>query len=530
MISYRKYAIISGLLIGIMNTLGYIAKYYKVWEFGIVESLMLLGSVSGTVIVAGLCFRLLDWGKSKKLKKICDLFPNKKFYIVIMLCLIVLLLIPVYMSLYPGLVNYDAPYQLYQYTNRCITEHHPVIHTFLFGAIFSGAYEATGNILAAVAIYYLFQSAVFILLIIWIFLFFYDENVSIVTWILGIFFYLIFPPITIHWICVTKDNYFSLFLVCFIIINYKLFSKGNAFFENKINIALWIVFALGTIIFRNNAFYSMLVFAPIWMLCAKKVIINRNKYMPMLILFISIFLIYKLVFVRTITVAGVDKREMLSIPAQQLARVLYYHSDELNEEQLDVYNNLFSKGDIASNYEPLIADVAKAAIDVEYLDAHKNKCIRMYMSLLKEYPKDFCFSVLKNTYGYWYMWPKLILTSEGDYGYVFLESFDPFWIETKNHFFYKLYDSFFNGNITNDNTAISMVFFPGMYIYFFIILFFYCVEQTYKIASSLLLFIFAVWGTFLLGPVVLVRYVLFLFLLMPVSIVFLYRKCGWINE
>lgn len=519
-IPYLKKAIIPGLVIGSMHSIG---KYIK-QDGGVNVSLSaflywLLSLALAFFCIASL-FLLIDRYKADEHKKMSDLIHTKMRYCIVVFVLLLVFLTPSYLSVYPGLFNYDAPEQLSQFMLEQVTEHHPVIHTYLFGQIFYYGYQLFEDMNIALCLYFIVQTIIFSLMLVYIFGFFYEKNVPIIIHCILFLGITMYPPITLHLLCVTKDNYFTLCLVDFLIVNYKFFDKEEKDFSISDRL-LWILFLFGTIAFRNNAVYVAILMAPLWFY--ETIVVKNKKIRSALVMvgiFLAIFLLYKYPFTRMVTVRGIDSREMLSVPVQQLSRVYVYHYDELTEDERQDIEILFSNIDLKTWYNPGISDVPKYYVNKELLGS--KKYITLYLELFKRYPKEYVDSFLENNYGFWYMWPELVLTWQNDRGYMYIKSFEPFSIESKNPSLLKYYELYYDSKLVDDNMPWAFVFMPATYLYLCLISFSYALYNKDRKMIFALLFIIILWMTYLLGPVALVRYVLFLYLLVPVELAMIY--------
>jgi len=510
-----KMAIIPGLILGCMNGIGKYVKQDGGLRFSGSSVLFCIFSIFiATVIIAGM-FVTLEKYKVKNPKKVSDYIKSKRKYCILMFILLLLFLLPSYLSVYPGLFNYDASAQLASYLEGTMTEHHPVLHTYLLGKVLCTGYEIYGDLDFALCFYFGFQVIAFLLMVVYIFGFFYEKNVPIIFH--GILFFIItmYPPITLHLLCITKDNFFALFLVDFIVANYKLFDKDRGKFS-ICDCIFWIVFLLGTLIYRNNSIYVIALFSPLWIYGVVKSKKEIKKRVLMVGIALTIFLAYKYPITNMITVSGIDSREMMSVPLQQYARVYVYHYDELSEEERADIESLFSYIDLKKWYEPLIADGPKAFFDVEKFGSDKYKTL--YINLFKRYPAEFVDSFLENNYGFWYMWPRQALTFEHERGFMTIKSFDFFAIRSKNPKLLEFYELFHDSKLVDGDEPWSFLFMPATYLYLCIISMFYALYNKDKVLFLSLLFVIILWTTFLLGPVALVRYVLFLYILLPVEL------------
>jgi hypothetical protein len=87
--------------------------------------------------------------------------------------------------------------------------------------------------------------------------------------------------------------------------------------------------------------------------------------------------------------------------------------------------------------------------------------------------------------------------------------------------FYKLFE---NSDFVTKNPVTSLLFSPGTFFYIFIIMFGYAIDNKNKPYIVVFFFIFALWLTYLLGPVALVRYVIYLYGIVPIYFVMIINK------
>ena len=90
---------------------------------------------------------------------------------------------------------------------------------------------------------------------------------------------------------------------------------------------------------------------------------------------------------------------------------------------------------------------------------------------------------------------------------------------------YKLYCFFEKTDFSNDKMRlVYAIFAPATYFYIFMLFFLYNIINKNK--TFLIIYIFAIvyWCTFLLGPVVMVRYTTYLYAMIPAHISSLFYK------
>ncbi len=517
-----KYAIIPGILIGLMNGIGFFVKKDGGIKFGIVAGLYYVISIMIAILGVAVFFMFMSRCKEKKHRYMSDYISSSSKYMLIMFVLLIIFWIPNYLSVFPGIFSYDAPGQLMMYLENRVSVRHPVLHTVLMGKLIVLGYSIFGTLNMGVCFYFCFQLVFFAIMLSGVFIFLYEEKAPLVFHGIAFFIFTMYPPVTLHLISATKDNFFSLFLVDFLIINYKFIKNRDVFFDNKCNILIWVALALGTIIFRNNAVYVFIVCAPLWIWFAFKVLNKKKTGLLMYGAFIVCFLLYKYSFANLVASGTVDPREMLSVPIQQVTRVYARYEDELPVDEKNIVEKVFQGEAFAMLYNPQISDIPKYLMDYDVFLNMRKDCIQVYLRWFRRYPKEYVDSFLENTYGFWYMWPKLVLTGQGNQGFLVVEDAFPVSMESKIPFLLKVNKLFVDSKLVDGNYVWACLFMPATCFYIGIILFFYSMKQKDIITTASLFGIFVLWLTYLLGPVALVRYVLFLYLLIPVEFCMVY--------
>jgi hypothetical protein len=99
-----------------------------------------------------------------------------------------------------------------------------------------------------------------------------------------------------------------------------------------------------------------------------------------------------------------DTIESLSIPVQQIARVVY-EGCELNEWQSTLLNEIIDIEQIPSNYSSYISDPIKSLVrqkgNQQLLKQKKADYLKLYISLGLEYPSLYMNAWIDQTRGYW---------------------------------------------------------------------------------------------------------------------------------
>ncbi len=316
--------------------------------------------------------------------------------------------IPAFLAYYPGVCAYDAVYQTGQIAENYYIDHHPIFHTLLIkGAMMLGE-NVFGSVNGGIGFYTLCQ----MLFLAAAFAFgmgaLWQRGVRRV-WLGIAQLYCMFYPF--HWymsVSMTKD---TMFAACFLT---QLIALGELLDERR-NKGMWWVFffsTVGMILFRNNGKYAFLVFLavliPMFFFGRKKSFWGRLLLCSLGALAAGAVLL-QAVFRLTDASQG-DRREMLSIPIQQLARTMVYHGgigvmeedDNTMEASDKALINDFILNEAYRNYRPDLADPVKSNTNTYVARYRAKEFITVYLGLLAKYPGDFINAALAVNAGYLY--------------------------------------------------------------------------------------------------------------------------------
>ncbi len=413
------------------------------------------------------------------------------------------------LGVYPGFFNYDAPGQWEMYAMGQVTAHHPVIHTLLISKCIHLSFDLFGKSQPGVFAYELIQLFVTALAFTQVFRYMYKKKTPIAVIIVSFLWCAVFPTVVLSALSVTKDSFFAPFLLMFVVSTVEVLEKPEEFFSKWYKMAGWGMVAILMTIMRNNAVYVAIpfFFFLIW--------VFRKYWKKYLILLTCMMLLYGLYtgpFTTYNTVDGIAGKEYLSVPCQQIMRV-YHTAADLEVEDKEAIEALF-EAEALILYVPKIADVAKGNLKIDVFDANKTDCLKLWAELGAEHPEMYADAFLLGNYGFWYPWATLAMYSDGTEGYWVSKSYNPVWCESKIYPIEQYYTLFGYNEIVCENPLTMWIFAPATY--FWVTMFAFAV-LLYKRRKEAMVFAFVllVWLTFLLGPVALVRYVAFLYYLVP---------------
>lgn len=514
-ISIRRWVIVAftGLLLAITSVWGYqIENYHElIFDWSTTGMVLLFWALIGALLL--LVFSLFDRAKVKP-SPVCANWSKGRMYLVFVAALLVVYGIH-FLALYPGLFVFDAPHQMEIYTSGMITEHHPVLHTLIVGFLITTVSNITGSFNHGVAVYTIVQ--IFVAVLCFAYVLTYVHRKVKNWWITGISFFLLscFTPIVLQVLSLTKDSYFFVVLVLASTLTIEMVDEQREFMDKKWKGILWMLSVVCTAIFRNNCIYAIPFLLVGVLLCVKE---KRKTLLLLLGGVVVLGLLYSKVFVPAVTVRGIDQRELFSVPIQQMARIYYDEEADVTDKERTLIKQLITKEGI-EGYVPTISDPAKNHFDMELYQANASYYNRLYLDLMLRNPKLSLDSFLENTCGFWYPGCELTLLWDGTKGYWVTECYWPAQTNSKIDFLYEYYKLFESSDFVTGNTVTAILFAPGTFFYLFVIMFAYAIENKRKSFCVVFGFVFVLWLTYLLGPVALVRYAIYLYALVPLYLI-----------
>src|SRR5699024_3847096 len=125
-----------------------------------------------------------------------------------------------------------------------------------------------------------------------------------------------------------------------------VFQYNNLVLENNHNKSTYIILTLLyilLILLRNTGIYIAVISLITLILYYRKKVTLIFKRMSIIFSIVKVFQIgYNILIYQVLDVNHASVREMLSIPLQQTARYLKSYPDDLNEEEKEAIDNLFT--------------------------------------------------------------------------------------------------------------------------------------------------------------------------------------------
>lgn len=514
-LTYRKgnviWAAAGGLLYAVMFVFGSQLEAEGNVAFGRVGTWLQIVAWACGIGAALYLVLSCEYRKKKEIPK------RNRVWLCFLLCALILYLVWFVQALgvYPGYFAYDAPTQWEMYQEGAVTLHHPLLHTLILGFCLETGLRIFGAVNKGVFLYTLFQMLITDISFSYLFTYLYRKGVSKRFLALTFLWFAAAPTVVINVMSATKDSMFAAFLALLCVLTLEMLERPEVFFKKWYYLCGWALSAFLTVVMRNNAVYAAapLLAALLW--------VNRKYWkrcLPLIGGVAALLVLWTGPVSGVLTVEGLETQEFLSVPMQQLVRV--YRNEDLTEEEKSAIESLFPEAAI-NNYNPRISDMVKYFFNIEAYEENTEFYQKLWLQLGKRYPDVYLNSFLENNYGFWYPLATLTIDLFGNEAYMICRSYEPAEDHSAIPAIYEYYSQFEKGDFVVHDSATKWLFSPGTYfcIFFLVFLMSCCKRRKESIVWGFLLLL---WLTFLLGPAVLVRYVSFLYYLLPVFAAFLF--------
>lgn len=429
---------------------------------------------------------------------------SKRKQLLLLWGILFICMIPYYLAYFPGVFGYDTPVQMLMFFGTFpLSSFHPLAHTFLIGWCISLGEALFTSKLAGFGIYIVFQWLLISNVLALSFRKLLLKRINIFLFII-LFGWTIFnPAMMVLSFNSTKDILYSVFFLYFILFLWDYFDarKQDAPVPGTIFAGI-IIFGILSCMFRNQGIYILIVLTVIFAFCRLK----DYRIIASVATAIVLFFAYSIFCSKVLKIPGTNNREMLSVPITQVSYTVseYLAGNEkitISEEDLNNVFEIIPKEafENAENVSFDCADYYKSHFDTDTFSKDMGKYIKSYVKM-----------GYSNLGAYFSSFGRLIAPY--------------FWIES-NQYRGLCYDPMFTGPEYLDLPVISLAptfrkitfawitlpcyFFvlePGIGLYILLGGLVFSIIKKKKDVALIFLPLFLYFGTCLLGPVALLRY------------------------
>lgn len=304
-----------------------------------------------------------------------------------------------FLTNYPCVATTDSFNQMFQVLAGTYKNHHPFYHTQLIRLFMRLGLSVFHTWSSGAVMYAVFQilamSACFAYAVVTL----YEMRISPALVIGCGLWYLLMPYHIIYSFTMWKDVLFGGLTLVFIT---ALFRRMYGVGQRRLpDFLLLFVGGVGMCLFRSNGLpafvLTVLVFA---------VLFGKREWKLALLmggaLVLSVVLKYPVL--SRLDVKQASPVESLSIPVQQIARVITDCND-LTEEERTLLEKVIDVDAVPEAYCSWLSDPIKLLVlhtgDVDYLAGHKMEYLRLWARLLLRHPAEYVKAWIDQTRGYW---------------------------------------------------------------------------------------------------------------------------------
>ena len=331
--------------------------------------------------------------------------------------IIFILWLPYLIASYPGRFMGDTYYQLYQFfgvksfsalegeilldPNMCITQHHPVVHT-----VFLGFCVKLGRMLNSCTlglfIYTVTQYTTLAFSFAVSFWYLVKKKVPDYFKLLTILFLSLFPLLPMIATLTAKDGFFSAFILLYVICCIQIIDKPESIFNYPTRIVVFFIIVLLCCLSKKNGIYVILLSFPIIIFFYIQNHKLRNNLLAVFLCSLTVLFLYSSILLPILKISKGSIRETLSLPFQQTARYVRYHSDDVTEDEMEAISNILNYDELASRYDENISDPVKCTFNSYSTKKDLAKYFKVWFEMFFKHPLTYIDATVNSTYGYIY--------------------------------------------------------------------------------------------------------------------------------
>lgn len=298
---------------------------------------------------------------------------------------------------YPGNLTEDTFTQIGEMVTGRYSNFNTFWHTVFVQGFLKFGYALSGDLNGSVAFYCVVQSLILSFAFSYCLSTLYLLGVPVFFLICSFFIYGILPYNIALSITIWKDVLFSAGCLLFICSVFRIIYKIGRW-----NFTAYLFLIIGGFLFalsRNNGWYvffaTVCIF--VWPL---------RKYWKLIIAMISVFIVCWFMtnpLLSMLNVSGGDYTESLSIPLQQISRVIA-EGCELTEEETELISQVLDIEEVPSLYTNWLSDPIKIEFrsnNTAYFEENVGQYISLWFRLGVKYPGEYLKAWVDQTKGYW---------------------------------------------------------------------------------------------------------------------------------
>lgn len=534
---------ILGLIFSFYTACGYSLDVYGEVQFTkLIISIVLFSHIIASFLAflwIGLQKIDLQKNSNTKLNRIVNSIVSKPLLVYI---LIIICWVPIYISVFPGVLGYDGVEEIAQSSIGYSSEF-PMLHTVIYNNLLLFSLKTFGNYNFGLSVYVICQMLLLGLLYTLLINNLYKKNINFIVIVFVCLYCSLCPVIHLLVVHSVRDVLFAMLIGYCVLYLYLFKTNKNNMLDNIPQLIICgFIFSL-TILARTNFSWIYLIIVVVISILTILLNIKKNikGYIVMFSSFTLSFLIIGLLL--TSLCKPYEKKinyTSMTMMSQCLARTYINHHDEWSDSELEELSQYMYLNEL--EYYPEMGDITRYRLLVD--ENNLEDFVSYWIKLGLKYPGSYFDAIMANTQNVWFP-PTVIygyeetVGSKGhsderymyyDKGYyaLFTDSYENI---NRLDLLPSVYEYYRNLglNITFEKIpVVSMLFSIGANFWLLLNSVFYLMylKKTKLIPSLCILLIYVLIFTFV--PLALLRYFSALFIAMPFIIAFTLQpsKCN----
>ncbi|MBO4267478.1 MAG: hypothetical protein J5910_09870 [Lachnospiraceae bacterium] len=323
---------------------------------------------------------------------------SKLFFFCIPFTAMLIIYMTIYLCCYyPGILSVDSIDQIGQFFTGQYSNHHPFYHSVVIGLFLRAGLAVFGNINSAVAGFIIVQ--IIFMVTVFSFVIYNMAVLGLPRWVLVAtsIWYCVMPFHFMYSFTLWKDVPFGAFVACLITFFIRIMTrKGNM----RLNYIGFSVCGPFICLFRSNGMFAYVFVFLALILLARK----QKKLLIITGMTILVCLILKYGVLKLFSVTPPDTVESLSIPLQQVARVIA-EDGFIEDGDRALISQIIDIDSAKESYDPTISDPIKNLIrdfgNQDHLSQNMSAYAGVYLRTLSHNPMTYVIAWVDSTCGYW---------------------------------------------------------------------------------------------------------------------------------
>jgi len=402
----KKYSTITAVFFSLMYVIGFsIEKYHSlVAVFGswVAVTKSFIAFIGIAIFFYALL--LIFYDKISKASfesgKNVTLLDDSKRSFFIRFLFIVFCWIPYLIIYLPGILNVDTLTQFSMAMGEmALTNHHPLFMTALFG-LFYNVGLLVNHLNTGVLLYSLFQMFICAISFTYVLKVLASQGINVYIRMFTFIFFALHPMNAFYAITMYKDTLFGVVFMLLVLKTIQMIALPDEFFKFNRNIYVYSALCSALYLVRNNGLYIVIILLPVLFLVLKN---YRKKILIIVSMFTAVLVTMGIISSIFVVKSG-SIGEALSIPLQQIARVVAVHGDEISSDDKVLINKILPFDRLHELYDPLISDPIKdeGVFDDAVFKENLGTYLSLWVRWFFKYPGAYIEAFLCQSHGYWY--------------------------------------------------------------------------------------------------------------------------------